>query len=101
LAAKIKDLARMGVPVFLLLPARAVDADVLSEIFRRWPEVCVFLFGEELDEVQMRGQFPGVEFVDPPLGVEDESDAKSGWGDCMDAAGISYNDLVSGAAFLT
>jgi hypothetical protein len=101
LAAKIKDLTKLGVPVFLLLPARAVDADVLSDIFRRWPEVCVFLFGEELDKVQMRDQFPGVEFVEPPLVGQDESAARTGWGECMDAAGISYGELVSGAAFLT
>jgi hypothetical protein len=101
LAAKIKDLANQGVPVFLLLPARALDASVLSDAFRRWPEVCVFLFGAELDEQQVREQFPGVEFVAPPLGLQDESDARTGWGECMDAAGIPYEDLASGAAFFT
>lgn len=101
LAAKIKELAKQAVPVFLLVPACALDAAVLSEIFLRWPEVCVFLFGEELDEAQVRDQFPGVEFVDPPLAMADESAARTGWGECMDAAGISYDDLASGAAFLT
>jgi hypothetical protein len=100
LAAKIKDLARQGVPVFLLLPARAVDATILSEVSKRWPEVCMFLFGEELDEVQLREQFPGVEFVDPAPAFQDETDARTGWGDCMIAAGIPYESLEIGAAFL-
>ena len=63
--------------------------------------VCVFLFGDELDEAQVKRQFPGVEFITPPLAALDESAAKTGWGECMDAAGISYEDLASGAAFLT
>jgi hypothetical protein len=100
LAAKIKDLTRQGVPVFLLLPARAVDATILAEVSKRWPEVCMFLFGEELDEVQLREQFPGVEFVDPAPEFQDESDARTGWGDCMIAAGIPYESLEIGAAFL-
>jgi hypothetical protein len=100
LAGKIKDLARQGVPVFLLLPARAVDAAILSEVSQKWPEVCMFLFGDELDEVQLREQFPGVELLDPAPAFQDEFDARTGWGDCMIAAGISYESLESGAAFL-
>jgi hypothetical protein len=100
LAAKIKDLARQGVPVFLLLPLRAVDAAILSEVSKRWSEVCMFLFGEELDEVQLREQFPGVEFVDPAPAFQDETDDRTGWGDCMIAAGIPYESLEIGAAFL-
>ena len=100
-AAKISDLAKQGVPVFLLLPARAVDATVLADVARLWSELCVFLFGDELDEAQVRDQFPGVEFVAPALEAEDESAARTGWGECMDAAGIPYDELASGAAFLT
>ena len=100
LAAKIKDLARQGVPVFLLLPARAVDAAILSDVSQKWPEVCMFLFGDELDQVQLREQFPGVELLDPAPAFQDEFDARTGWGDCMIAAGISYESLESGAAFL-
>ncbi len=100
LAAKIKDLARQGVPVYLLVPVRAVDATILAEVSKRWPEVCMFLFGEELDEVQLREQFPGVEFVDPAPALQDETNARTGWGDCMIAAGIPYESLEIGSAFL-
>jgi hypothetical protein len=100
-AAKIKDLAARSIPVFLVLPARALDSAILSEVFGRWPEVCVFLFGEELDQAQVREQFPAVEFLDPPLTGGDESAAKMGWGECMDEAGIPYDERASGAAFLT
>jgi hypothetical protein len=101
LASKIRDLAKQSVPVFLILPARAAVAGILSEVFGRWPDICVFLFGEELDVMEVNNQFPGVELVDPPLSGEDESAARTGWGECMDAAGIPYSDLESGAAFFT
>jgi hypothetical protein len=101
LTARLKQLASEGKPVFLVLPARSIDSGILLEIFRKWPEVCVFLFGEELDEAQVRAQFPDVAFIEPPLSGDDELAARTGWGLCMDAAGISYDDLESGAAFLT
>jgi hypothetical protein len=82
------------------LPARAVDASIVADVSHRWPEVCIFLFGEELDQEQLKHQFPGVTFVEPPLATEDESAAKSGWGECMDAAHIPYERIESGEAFL-
>jgi len=99
LAVKVKELTRKGVPVFLLLPAHAVDKDIVSKVCRKWPEVCIFLFGEELDEAQVRNEFPGVDLVDPPLASQEETAAKTGWSECLGAAGVPFDDRVSGAAF--
>jgi TIR domain len=97
--ARIRDLAKQGVPTFLIIPAHAVDANIVAEVCRRWPELCVFLFGEELDESEARDQFPGVEFIDPPLATQDEFAARLGWGDCMNLAGISLDAIEGGADF--
>jgi hypothetical protein len=96
-ADKIKALAQEGVPVFLLLPAHAVDASVLTEAQARWPELCVFLFGE--NEQEIRCGFPGVTFLDPPLTPDQEEAARTGWGDCMEEADPTA-DLETGAAYL-
>lgn len=96
-AARIKALAQRGVPVFLLLPAHAVDATVLTETQARWPELCVFLFGE--DEQEIRSGFPGVTFLDPPLTPDQEETARTGWGDCMEVADPTA-DLETEAAYL-
>ena len=98
-AARIKSLAQQGVPVFLVLRTRAVDGTVLSDIFTRWPELCVFLYADESDEAHLREQFPGVPFLEPPLASEEEDAARIGWGDCM-AEADPLADLETGAAFL-
>ena len=99
LKLKITELTKQGVPVFLLLPADAVDAAILADVSGTFPEVCIFLFGEFLDITEVRDRFPGVELVDPALAEQDESEAQTGWGDCMVAAGIPSENLQSGTAF--
>src|SRR4029077_1184788 len=98
-AARIRELTDKGVPIFLLLQAHAVDASIVTEVCRKFPEVCVFLFDEELDEVQLRDQFPGVELVEPPLASQVEGAAKIAWSECLSAAGVAPDDRLSGEAF--
>jgi hypothetical protein len=96
-AARINALAQQAVPVFLLLPAHAVDDPVLQQTQVQWPELCIFLFGENEEEI--RSRFPGVTFLDPPLTSDQEDAARIGWGDCMAEADPTA-DLETGAAFL-
>jgi hypothetical protein len=98
--AKSRELAARGIPVFLVLPVDAVDAVIVNDVCTKWPDVCVILFGESLDQEQVRQHFPGIDFVEPALVREDEENAQTGWGECMDVAGVSYENLESGAAFL-
>jgi hypothetical protein len=101
LTSRIQALVSKGVPIFLILPSAAIDNSILVEVTLKWPEVCVFLFGEDLDADACARQFPGVEFVDSEAGCQNEFDAKTGWCECMDLAGVEYEALASGAAFLT
>jgi hypothetical protein len=94
-AARITYLAKKGVPVFLLLPAHAVDAAVLKETQTQWPELCVFLFGD--DEREIRERFPDVTIL--PLTPDLEDAARIGWGDCM-AEADPKTDLEAETAFL-
>jgi hypothetical protein len=98
-ATRIRSLAQQGVPVFLVTPARAMDGALLAEIFNRWPELCVFLYGDEIDPSRLREQFPDVMMLEPPLTAEDEDAARIGWADCM-AEADPLTDLETGAAFL-
>jgi hypothetical protein len=98
--AKTKELVAQGVPIFMILPADGIDAAILTDVCSRWADVGIILYGDKLDQDQVRQHFPGIEFIQPPLRPDEEAIAQTGWGECMDVAGISYEDLESGVAFL-
>jgi hypothetical protein len=88
-----------GIPVFLVVPIKTVDAAIVRDVCTKWPDVSVILFGDNLELNDLQTYFPGVDFIDPPLVREDEENAQTGWGECMDVAGVPYEDLESGVAF--
>lgn len=90
---RIKKLADSGEPVFLILSADSVDGDLLTLICSTWPDLCVFLYTEKMDEHQLSAKFPTVQIVEPALVEDDETDARIGWGDCMVAAGWTAQQL--------
>jgi len=87
IAKRIHKLAGYGEPVFLILPADAIDASIVTAVCQTWKELCVFLYTEQMDEQQLAEEFPGIQLVQPPLSTDDEDDACAGWGDCVAAAG--------------
>lgn len=90
---RIKKLADSGEPVFLILPADSIHDELLTLICSTWPDLCVFLYTEKMDEQQLVSKFPTVQVVQPPLVEDDEEDARIGWGDCMVAAGWTAQQL--------
>jgi hypothetical protein len=87
IAKRIRKLVGYGEPVFLILPADAMDASIVTAVCETWKELCVFLYTDRMDEQQLAAQFPGIQLVHPPLSTDDEDDACAGWGDCVAAAG--------------
>jgi hypothetical protein len=96
---KIRELAGLGVPVFLLIPEYPLDAETLSKICEEWPEVAVILHGRDLAPDAAGRKFPGIAFLEPPLAPEAEDEARTGYGDCMEVAGVSDEQLDSGETF--
>lgn len=90
-AKRIQNLVRnRNEPVFLILPADTINAEILTEVCNLWKELFVFLYTEQMDEKQLKEQFPDIQWVEPPLSADDEGDARAGWGDCMAAAGWTH-----------
>lgn len=98
-AARIKSLSDQGRPVFLVLPARALDAALLDKILGQWPLLCVFLYADKAEPVNLKEQFPRVPLLEPPLAPAEEESARTGWGDCM-AEADPLADLEAETAFL-
>jgi hypothetical protein len=96
---RTRQLLDDGVLVFLVVPIKTVDAAIVRDVCTKWPDVSVILFGDNLELNDLQTYFPGVDFIDPPLVREDEENAQTGWGECMDVAGVPYEDLESGVAF--
>lgn len=89
-AKRIQKLSSRGELVFLILPADGIDSTVVAAVCNAWKELCVFLYTDQMDEQQLSSQFPGIQLIEPSLSVDDENDARAGWGGCMAAAGWTY-----------
>jgi hypothetical protein len=87
IAKRVHKLIGNGELVFLILPADGMDASVVTKVCETWKEVCVFLYTEQMDEKQLREQFPKIQLVQRSPSADDEDDACAEWGDCADAAG--------------
>lgn len=97
-AKRIKKLADSGQPVFLVLRADVISGELLNLICSTWPDLCVFLYTDKMNEQQLSAQFPPVQLVQPALVEDEEADARIGWGDCMRTSATSNRTMPSDTA---
>lgn len=96
---KLRELAKAGVPVYLLIPETHLTSETLAMIRGEWADVAIILHGENLTPGESERRFPGVRFIEPPLEPEVEDDARIEYLNCLELAGIGKDKLDSGEAF--
>ncbi|MBV9958445.1 MAG: toll/interleukin-1 receptor domain-containing protein [Acidobacteria bacterium] len=91
---KVEEREREGKPVFLIVPLDAVDKGRAQTILDEFPKVTLFIHGETLTPSEFADlEFPGADFLAPPLDLEAEDVARAEYGHLLKLIGESLDRL--------
>jgi hypothetical protein len=100
-AKKISNLEAEGKPTFLVMPAKSVHKEFVSELQGRWGNVTFIFHDRGLSKAQMQEWGLGqVAFLEPQLDPETEDAALESWGDLLATTGVDRESIRQGSAFL-